>query len=201
MYDLVPPIGRPKRVAELLESVGLRAIDRSRFPHEFSGGQRQRLSIARALAAEPSLLVCDEPTSALDVSIQAQVLNLLGRIQEARRLAVLFISHDLGIVRHFTHRISVMFLGRIVESGPTEAVFAEPLHPYTQALHASIPRIGARRSSIERSAKDGPSVLTASMGCEFRSRCPIATERCCVERPALRDVGAGRSVACHRVGA
>lgn len=188
-----------ERVEELLRTVGLSASDGEKFPHEFSGGQRQRISIARALASEPEFLVCDEPTSALDVSVQAQVLNLMRRLQDELGLTYLFISHDMSVVRHMSDRIAVMYLGRIVEEGDTEELFARPRHPYTQLLLQTIPNIDAPRRDRELVAGEVPSPLKPPSGCTFHPRCPLATARCSAEVPQVRTLAGGRRVACHLV--
>jgi oligopeptide/dipeptide ABC transporter ATP-binding protein len=181
------------RVCELLGQVGLDVELRFRYPHEFSGGQRQRISIARALAVEPKLLLCDEVTSALDVSIQAQILELLSSVQRKLGLSYLFITHDLGVVRHIAHRVAVMYVGQIVELRDTESLFESPAHPYTQALLSSIPRVAA--ASVARTPLKGevPSPADPPSGCRFHPRCPKAFERCPVEVPALYPVPAGKS--------
>ncbi|MFD1329103.1 ABC transporter ATP-binding protein [Mycoplana ramosa] len=186
------------RVEELLPTVGLSASDGEKFSHEFSGGQRQRISIARTLASEPEFLVCDEPTSALDVSVQAQVLNLMRRLQDELGLTYLFISHDMSVVRHMSDRIAVMYLGRIVKEGDTEELFPRPRHPYTQLLLQTIPNIDAPRRDREPSGGEVPSPLKPS-GCTFHPRCPRATARCSAEVPAVRSLGNGTRVACHLV--
>lgn len=185
------------RVVELLKTVGLSASDGDKFPHEFSGGQRQRISIARALASEPEFLVCDEPTSALDVSVQAQVLNLMRRLQDQFGLTYLFISHDMSVVRHMSDRIAVMYLGRIVEEGETEALFAKPRHPYTQLLLQTIPNIEKPHRDRVVAGGEVPSPLKPPSGCPFHPRCPLATARCSAELPKVRTLSNGTRVACH----
>jgi len=185
------------RVAELLGIVGLNYADGEKFPHEFSGGQRQRISIARALASEPEFLVCDEPTSALDVSVQAQILNLMRRLQDELGLTYLFISHDLSVVRHMSDRIAVMYLGRIVEEAETELLFADPQHPYTQLLLQTIPNVNDPQRDREIVAGEVPSPLSPPSGCTFHTRCPMAQARCKTERPELEHKPDGRRVACH----
>ena len=192
----LPQAARSARARAMMAKVGLRTEHYARYPHMFSGGQRQRIAIARALMLSPKLLVADEPVSALDVSIQAQVLNLLADLQQELGLAYLFLSHDLGVVRHIAHDVLVMYLGHAVEQGPKERIFARPLHPYTQALLASTPGItGIRRKRIVLKG-ELPSPLDPPKGCVFSTRCPYVTERCKVERPQLRELD-GRQVACH----
>jgi peptide/nickel transport system ATP-binding protein len=188
---------RAERAAALLAAVGLRADHGRRFPHELSGGQRQRAVIARALATKPDLLVCDEPVSALDVSIQAQVVNLLVDLQDELGLGMLFISHDLRIVRQVSHRVAVMYLGRVVEEGDADAIFAAPAHPYTQALVSASPVPGQRRNARIVLAGDPPNPAARPPGCSFHPRCPAATARCRVENPALLPLTGGRLAACH----
>ncbi len=190
-----------RRVRELLEVVGLSPQHVNRFPHEFSGGQRQRIGVARALALSPQLLVADEPVSALDVSIQAQVVNLLDDLQDEFQLTYVFIAHDLGVVHHVSDRIAVMYLGVIVEIAPADALYEQPIHPYTEALLSAIPEIdtGEAIAPRERIVLEGevPSPITPPSGCRFHPRCRYATEICRVERPPLADFGNGRFAACH----
>jgi dipeptide transport system ATP-binding protein len=192
------PAERADKARAMLALVGLRPEHYDRYPHMFSGGQRQRVAIARALMLNPSLIVADEPVSALDVSIQAQVLNLLADLQQELGLAYLFISHDLGVVRHIAHDVLVMYLGQAVEQGEKKVIFAQPLHPYTQALLASTPGIVGTGDSRKRIVLSGelPSPLNPPRGCVFSTRCPNVTARCRAERPVLREL-VGRQVACH----
>ena len=191
---------RERRVDELLHLVGLDASHADRYPHEFSGGQRQRVGIARALAMEPKVIVADEPVSALDVSIQAQVLNLFADLQDELDLTYVFIAHDLGVVRHVSARIAVMYLGQIVELGDAESLYQHPAHPYTQALLSAEPEI-ADETTIPRErillTGDVPDPMDSPSGCAFRTRCPYARERCATERPIAREVVPGRVAACH----
>ena len=196
-HGIVTRAGADALVAELLGRVGLDPALRSRFPHQFSGGQRQRIAIARALALRPDLLVLDEPVASLDVSVQAQVLNLFMELRAGFGLAGLFISHDLGVVRHVSDRVAIMYLGVIVELADTAALYAGPAHPYTRALLASVPRIGAGRGAFSPIAGEMPSALAPPPGCRFHPRCPHVGPRCRVERPALLPIAAGQDAACH----
>jgi peptide/nickel transport system ATP-binding protein len=184
-------------VADMLGRVGLDPGTRRRFPHQFSGGQRQRIAIARALAMKPDLLVLDEPVASLDVSIQAQVLNLFMDLRQDLDLTGIFISHDLGVVRHVSDRVAIMYLGRIVELAPTAELYAAPNHPYTRALFESVPRVGAGRKNFRPIAGEIPSPLHPPTGCHFHPRCPFAGPRCKREAPPLAAIGPGRFSACH----
>ena len=189
---------RADRVAELLRLVGLRPEYMRRFPHAFSGGERQRIGIARALALNPRLIVADEPVSALDVSVQAQVINLLEELQEELKLTYLFVAHDLSVVRHIASRVAVMYVGKIVEMGPTEELFSNPRHPYTSALLSAVP-IPDPRVRLERIILQGEVANPASppSGCYFNPRCPYATDQCRTEEPHLEEITAGHWVSCH----
>ncbi|MFT7465340.1 MAG: oligopeptide transport system ATP-binding protein [Pseudohongiellaceae bacterium] len=187
-----------QRVRELLNQVGLDPNYVNRYPHEFSGGQRQRVGIARALSLDPKFIVCDEAVSALDVSIQAQVINLLMDLRDERGLSFLFVAHDLSVVRHISHRVAVMYLGRIVELAPTRELFAKPCHPYTKALLSAVPRADPK-AKIDRVMLQGdvPSPMNPPSGCAFHTRCPAVMERCKSEEPPLRDAGQGHTFSCH----
>ncbi|MGW7406378.1 ABC transporter ATP-binding protein [Streptomyces sp. NPDC054833] len=202
---IAPDGGREKRVRELLDIVGLNPEHYNRFPHEFSGGQRQRIGVARALALEPKLIVADEPVSALDVSIQAQVVNLLQEVQKELGIAFLFIAHDLAVVRHFSQRVAVMYLGKIIEVGDRDSIYTRPRHPYTHALLSAVPEVNltdtdsAGRERI-RLAGDVPSPISPPSGCRFRTRCWKAQDRCAAEEPPLIQISGNRTghlTACH----
>jgi oligopeptide/dipeptide ABC transporter ATP-binding protein len=198
IHNLCPPAARREEAARLLEQVGLSGELLDRYPHELSGGQRQRVVLARALASQPEFLVCDEPVSALDVSVQAQMLNLLLDLQSSLDLTYLFISHDLGVVRHIAGRVCVMFLGRVCEIGPTQAIFSHPRHPYTRFLLEAVPRPDPtlRKKDPGLLAGEIPSPVHPPSGCPFRTRCPYAKEVCAREVPALGTIGESQ-VACH----
>jgi oligopeptide/dipeptide ABC transporter ATP-binding protein len=203
LMQIGTPTERSARVAQLFAQTGLRPEQAMLFPHQFSGGQRQRIVLARALAANPELVVCDEPVSALDVAIQAQILNLMKRLQKDLGLTYLFISHDLGVIRHMCDEIAVMYLGVIVEHAPRDALFSRPLHPYTLALWSAAPSFDpAKRTRAQRIKLQGdpPSPINIPKGCRFAGRCPVAQLRCHDEPPSLREVLPGHKVACHRVG-
>jgi len=187
---------RTEKARAMMAKVGLRPEHYARYPHMFSGGQRQRIAIARALILSPKVVVADEPVSALDISIQAQVLNLLADLQDELKLAYLFISHDLSVVRHIAHDVMVMYLGNAIEHGPKERIYARPLHPYTQALLASTPRVGGDKREKIVLRGELPSPLNPPTGCVFSTRCPFVADRCRTERPQKREVD-GRQVACH----
>jgi oligopeptide/dipeptide ABC transporter ATP-binding protein len=197
----IPAAERRARVRELLELVQMPDGARTRFPHAFSGGQRQRIGIARALALNPELVVADEPVSALDVSVQAQIINLLLDLQDRLGLSMLFVAHDLSVVRHVSDRVAVMYVGRIVEVAPTDALYRRPLHPYTEALLAAVPAPDPTRRGQRRVAQgEVADPANPPPGCAFHPRCPHAVERCRQERPALTPAADGRWVSCHRAG-
>jgi oligopeptide transport system ATP-binding protein len=200
-HHAVPAGELPARVAALMEKVGLAPRYQRKYPHEFSGGQRQRIALARALAVEPKLIVADEPVSALDVSIQAQIINLLAKLSREMGLTLVFISHDLSVVRHIADRIAVMYLGKIIELGPAAAVFDHPLHPYTQALVSAVPVPDPAREKLRQRvvlAGHPPSPRTPPSGCAFHPRCRFAVEACKATGPALEEISPGRDVACLR---
>ncbi|WP_456282695.1 ABC transporter ATP-binding protein [Cupriavidus sp. JZ107] len=197
VHGIVPASGQKAYVEEMLTRVGMDPTVLRRFPHQFSGGQRARIGIARALAVRPEFLVCDESVAALDVSIQAQVLNLFMRLRQELNLTYLFISHDLGVVKHTSDRVVIMYLGRVVESAPTEQVFAAPNHPYTQALLAEAPKLEVGKKTYVAIQGEIPSPLHPPSGCHFHPRCPHAMPRCREESPALKEIAPGRMSACH----
>jgi len=200
IHGIGTPTERRLKVEELMAAVGLRADQAAKYPHEFSGGQRQRIGIARALALDPDIIVCDEPVSALDVSVQAQILNLLVRLQKEFSLSFLFISHDLSVVDHISDRVAVMYLGEIVELAPRALIFENPRHPYTELLLRSAPPAHPRdrtRHSVPADASEVPSAASKPPGCPFHTRCPIARDHCRVEKPALLVRDDGRLLACH----
>jgi len=199
IHNLVPKPHRETRVAELMSAVGLRPDQAGRYPHELSGGQRQRAVIARALASRPKLLVCDEPVSALDVSIQAQVVNMLRDLQEKNQIAMVFISHDLKVVRNIADRVAVMYLGRIVEEASSDVIFKTPLHPYTKALVSSVPVPGKLLQGRVILQGEPPNPANRPSGCAFHPRCPLAADICRTSVPQLLSVADGRTAACHMV--
>ncbi|QBY54976.1 ABC transporter ATP-binding protein [Cupriavidus oxalaticus] len=197
VHGMVDRGGQKGYVEDMLVRVGMDPTVLRRFPHQFSGGQRARIGIARALAVKPEFLVCDESVAALDVSIQAQVLNLFMRLREELNLTYLFISHDLGVVKHISDRVVIMYLGRVVESAPTEDVFAAPNHPYTQALLAEAPKLEVGKKTYVAIKGEIPSPLNPPSGCHFHPRCPYAMPRCKEEQPALKEIAPMRFSACH----
>ncbi|WP_112663025.1 ABC transporter ATP-binding protein [Microvirga flavescens] len=197
VHSLVPKSEIDAAVDKAMTEVGLDLAYKNRYPHQFSGGQRQRIGIARALAVKPNFLVCDEPVSALDVSIQAQVVNLFMDIREKHGLTYLFVSHDLGVVRHISDRVAIMYLGRIVEIGPAAEVFAKPAHPYSAALIAASPSTERRKRAFQPLKGELPSPLAPPSGCPFHPRCEHATSKCREVRPVLKEIAPGRSAACH----
>jgi peptide/nickel transport system ATP-binding protein len=197
LHGLTDAAGEDDYVSAQLQRAGLDPALRHRYPHQFSGGQRQRIGIARSLAVQPKMLVCDEAVAALDVSIQAQILNLFMDLRDELGLAYLFISHDLGVIRHLCDRVAVMYLGRVVESAPVDELFARPNHPYTRALLAEIPRIDQRRTAFNTIRGEIPSPITPPSGCHFHPRCPQAFDRCSKEVPTLRGIAIHHTSACH----
>ncbi len=202
LMEIGTPAERSEKVDDLFRLVGLRAEQQDLFPHQFSGGQRQRLNIARALATDPELIVCDEPVSALDIAIRAQILNLLRRIQRERGQSFLFISHDMAVVRHICDDIAVMYMGQIVEQATRNAFFSRPLHPYSVALMSAVPTVSGGRARAANRIKlvgDPPSPVNPPPGCRFAGRCPAAQALCSQQAPTLREITAGHRVACHYV--
>jgi peptide/nickel transport system ATP-binding protein len=197
VHGLVSNAEAEAHIDDIMLRVGLDPSFKRRFPHQFSGGQRQRIGIARALAVQPEFIVCDEAVAALDVSIQAQVLNLFMKLREDFELTYLFISHDIGVVEHLADRVAIMYLGRIVEMAPTEALFDNPNHPYTRALLHEVPRLDMRRRKFEPIKGEIPSPLDPPTGCHFHPRCPFAMQRCPEEQPMLKEIAPGWWSACH----
>jgi peptide/nickel transport system ATP-binding protein len=197
LHDIIAPEQQDDYVASLMNRVGLDISSRRRYPHQFSGGQKARICIARALAVKPKILVCDESTAALDVSIQAQVLNLFMELRDEFKLTYLFVSHDLGVVQYICDRVAVMYLGRIVEMGCTDEVFSSAAHPYTQALLAEIPRLEPQKRRFAALRGEIPSPLNPPTGCHFHPRCPLAGPRCKAEVPLLKNIGGAHVAACH----
>ncbi len=197
VHGIIPASEKSRYVASIMQKVGLDAGLAKRFPHQFSGGQRARIGIARALAVKPTFIVCDEAVAALDVSIQAQVLNLFIQLREDLNLTYLFISHDLGVVHHVSDRVVVMYLGRVVEEGPTDEIFATPNHPYTQALLKEVPSLTVRKKDFVAVTGEIPSPLNPPSGCHFHPRCPHSTSRCVETAPPLKQIAPLRFAACH----
>ena len=198
VHDSLTKKEKDHRISELFARVGLRSNQMGNYPHEFSGGQRQRLGIARALSLRPKVIICDEPVSALDVSIQAQVVNLLAELQVELGLSYLFISHDLAVVKHISHRVAIMYLGRIVEIGTSSDLFTNPQHPYTESLLSAVPVPNPKsRGRIRTLQGDVPSPIQRPRGCHFHTRCPYATDRCQSEDPVMHDITSSHAVACH----
>ncbi|MBR1177196.1 ABC transporter ATP-binding protein [Bradyrhizobium sp. KB893862 SZCCT0404] len=198
LHDIVPRPQRAARIAELLDMVGLPASFAARYPHELSGGQRQRVGIARSLALEPSFIVCDEAVSALDVSVQAQILNLLKTLKMRLGLSLLFIAHDLAVVKHISDRIAVMYLGRLVEVAATSSLFSGPRHPYTRALLGAIPKPSFGHARAATISGDIPSPIDPPSGCRFHTRCPLKADICTRVEPPMEAIASGHTVACHR---
>jgi peptide/nickel transport system ATP-binding protein len=196
-HNVVPRQQLDAYIDRVLSQCGVDPRTKDRFPHQFSGGQRQRIGIARALAVRPELIVCDESVASLDVSIQAQIINLFMRLREELDLSYLFVSHDIGVVRHIADRVAVMYLGRIVEEAPAAELFRAPNHPYTQALLREVPRLSNRHARFNPLKGEIPSPLAPPPGCHFHPRCPFAFERCRVERPTVQEIAPGRRSACH----
>ena len=196
-HGVVPAAELPGHIDQVLRKCGVDPSTKDRFPHQFSGGQRQRIGIARALSVKPDLVVCDEAVASLDVSIQAQIINLFMELRDSNDLGYLFVSHDIGVVRHISDRVMVMYLGRIVESGPTQEVLGKANHPYTQALLAEVPSLQKRHTAFSAIRGEIPSPLAPPSGCHFHPRCPHAMDRCRSEPPELREIAPGRLSACH----
>jgi peptide/nickel transport system ATP-binding protein len=197
VHRIVEPRVLDSYVDELMEKVGLHPRSKNRYPHQFSGGQRQRIAIARALSVKPTMLICDEVVSALDVSVQAQILNLFSELRSQLELSYLFVSHDLNVIKHISDRVAIMYLGRIVEEGPTDDIFQRPAHPYTVALLGQAIHLDAGRRRFSSIEGEIPSPLNPPKGCHFHPRCPHAFQRCRVDRPPLIEIAPRRLAACH----